>query len=252
MSQLNSGTSNSSIRKDTITNSNVFDTITFPLMTYTLGVEFYLSSDILKAVLFTKKSNSNFVIHSYTLTNTNYAFVKDHIYFLDYYLRTNYNHILNTNYKKIKFPIVTNGSLYIPHLLFIRTGIEKNYNYLEYPVRAPVVFSQLFNESFFEQNIDKVNKFNKEIIRENIENADTLNYDTIIVQLTCFHNDETIYQIINTYVEMLSLGSYTVLNNLVFVIDMAYDGFINFYYIHGLSNLVEKNNIKIKIFSEEI
>ena len=107
--------------KDFISPNSQFE---FFEITFSVCIDFYLTTDPLIAFLKYRKEGLNPVIHFISNDLSEDAYIRD-INYIDIQLRSNLLQILNSAGKQIKYPIIFNGNTYFQYLFFIRNSKYK-------------------------------------------------------------------------------------------------------------------------------
>ncbi len=90
-------------------------------ITFSVCIDFYLTTDPLIAFLKYRKEGLNPVIHLISNEINEDSYIRD-VNYIDLHLRSNFLHILNSAGKQIKYPIIYNGNTYFQYLFFMRNS----------------------------------------------------------------------------------------------------------------------------------
>ena len=198
--------------------------ISFPFQEIGKNINFMITSDITKSILYIKNSSYNeYILNSYSFETRNNAFVKD-LFFYEFYLRTNFEKLIKS--KKIKFPLILYGNVFFPEIIFFRGDEEINFKLLENPIKSALLIGQLLPPSFFKE-IEKINNINCKVINDNIEIAEYLEYKTIIVNLLPFSENKQVFTIIKYYIEFIKTHLYYNVNEINFLLNITEEEFHN-------------------------
>lgn len=228
--------------KDTL----LFEKCELPFTFNSKQIDFFLSNDVLKCILFCQKnSSSKFIVHNFTFCNNKFAINKD-VFMSDMYIRSNLEALLkNINFK---MPLALNGNLFLPSVTFYRSNFQKEFKLLENPISCPILITQMIYETILDGSFEEIDLINYEFIKDNLNISEVLNFETIVVNFTNIDNHNYIQQIIKFYLDLCD--EYQTVNNLIFLINYEYDSFEKFITLHTLNETLEKKKIKTRIFNE--
>ena len=210
-------------------------------------VKFYLIDDITKIInLSSKQGNKSIVLYT-TFTNNSHSVIKDFTCFNDLYIRTNLKNILKN--KNINYPILINGSIYIPNLIFLRNSYS--FGLIDNPILTQAIITQLFNLDIDLKQEDKT-RCNTLLIKEVIDFLVLLEYDTIIINLIGLSYDTNVYSLINNYLEEVYRLDCNTIKNIFFVANSSLTSLHKFFETHNLDNKIMEMKFKCKtiVFSE--
>ena len=244
---LNSSTTQDSDRKKNLINSDILllkpknipknninnekevfhyqiEKMNFPFQEIGKNINFMITSDITKSILYIKNSSYNeYILNSFTFETRNNAFIKD-LFFYEFYLRTNFQKLIIS--KNIKFPLILYGNVFFPEILFYRGDEEINFKLLENPIKTSLLIGQLLPPSFLKE-FEKINLINSKVINDNIEIAEYLEYKTIIVNLLPFSENNQVFTIIKYYIDFIKNNLNYNVNEINFLLNITEEEFQN-------------------------
>jgi hypothetical protein len=211
------------------------------------SVKFYLIDDITKIINLSSKQGNKAIVLYTTFTNNSYAVTKDFTCFNDLYIRTNLKNILKN--KKINYPILINGSIYIPNLIFLRNSYS--FGLIDNPILTQAIITQLFNKDIDIKLEDK-GRCNELLIKEIIDFLVLLDYDTVIINLIGLSYDANVCSMINLYLEEIYRLDCDTIKNILFVANSSLISLNKFFETHNLDKKIIEMKYKCKtiVFSE--
>jgi hypothetical protein len=240
------------INQDLIINNNIYEQINFPFTNEGKLVTFFLSSDIIKSLLFIKKSsNAEYVLHSFSFITNKNAFFHD-FYFQEINLRSNFEKLIKN--KNIIFPLILNGNVFFPNLIFFRGDEDLNFKILKNPIITPLIISQLLPENF-PLNFNNIVDINNKIIEENLEISHELFFDQIIINLIPVSDNSLLFSIIKMYIENIKKNINYRIKSIAFLINISDDQianeeqFKNFILTSDIQFILDDENFKSKIIT---
>ena len=250
-SLINDNKSNN-INQDLIINNNTYERINFPFSQEGKLITFFLSSDITKSLLFIKKtSNAEYVLHSFSFITNKNAFFHD-FYFQEINLRSNFEKLIKN--KNIIFPLILNGNVFFPNLIFFRGDEDLNFKILKNPIITPLIISQLLPENF-PLNFNNIVDINNKIIEENLEISHELFFDQIIINLIPVSDNSLLFSIIKMYIENIKKNIIYRIKSIAFLINISDDQianeeqFKNFILTSDIQFILDDENFKSKIIT---
>jgi hypothetical protein len=230
-----------------ISSLSVFEPTDFPFFLFNKQIDFFLTNDLIKCILYSYKENSQeYLLQLMTYKNTRKGLEED-IYFIDFKLRSNFSNLITK--KKINFPLILNGNVYFPNLCFFRSHSSKLYSKLELPITSPFILTQLAHKGIFDDPV-AIEKINHQVIKEALETSEKLNYQNLIVNLINFESDAEIFEVIKCYINCLVCEELFFVKNIVFAMSYTYEGFLNFMHFHDINNILTNYKIKSRLFVE--
>ena len=198
--------------------------INFPFQETGKNINFMITTDLTKSILYIKNSSYNeYILNSYTFETRNNAFIKD-LFFYEFYLRTNFQKLIIS--KNIKFPLILYGNVFFPEIMFYRGDEEINFKLLENPIKTSLLIGQLLPPSFLKE-FEKINIINSKVINDNIEIAEYLEYKTIIVNLLPFSENNQVFTIIKYYIDFIKNNLNYNVNEINFLLNITEEEFQN-------------------------
>ena len=232
--------------------NNKFERINFPFTKEGKIITFFLSSDIVKSLLFIKKSsNIEYVLHSFSFITNKNAFFHD-FYFYEINLRSNFEKLIKN--KNILFPIILNGNVFFPNLIFFRGDEDLNFKILKNPIITPLIISQLLPENF-PLNFKNIVAINNKIIEENLEISHELSFEQIIINLIPVSDNSLLFSIIKMYIENIKKNINYRIKSIAFLINISDDQianeeqFKNFILTSDIQFILDDENFKSKIIT---
>ena len=232
--------------------NNKFERINFPFTKEGKIITFFLSSDIVKSLLFIKKSsNIEYVLHSFSFITNKNAFFHD-FYFYEINLRSNFEKLIKN--KNILFPIILNGNVFFPNLIFFRGDEDLNFKILKNPIITPLIISQLLPENF-PLNFKNIVAINNKIIEENLEISHELSFEQIIINLIPVSDNSLLFSIIKMYIENIKKNINYRIKSIAFLININEDQianeeqFKNFILSSDIQIILDDENFKSKIIT---
>ena len=232
--------------------NNKFERINFPFTKEGKIITFFLSSDIVKSLLFIKKSsNIEYVLHSFSFITNKNAFFHD-FYFYEINLRSNFEKLIKN--KNILFPIILNGNVFFPNLIFFRGDEDLNFKILNNPIITPLIISQLLPENF-PLNFKNIVAINNKIIEENLEISHELSFEQIIINLIPVSDNSLLFSIIKMYIENIKKNINYRIKSIAFLININEDQianeeqFKNFILSSDIQIILDDENFKSKIIT---
>jgi hypothetical protein len=198
----------------------------------------YLVKDIIYLINNLNKQSHKVILHQYTFTNNSYAVIKDYTYLAEYFIRTNLESISKN--KKISYPLLTNGSIYVPGLLYIRHSIALNYDLLVHPISIPLILTQLLDFD------DDRKEYNDISISQNIQFTDLLGYDTVLVNMIGVGGERSLCDLFDGYFSEISKLNNSGVINFYFIFDCGVENLAHVYKV-CIETLLNKYNFKIEI-----
>ena len=238
----NQTTNISSFNTNSFTKSFQFEQIQYPFHNISTikHFTFFLASDLPKVFLFlSKSSSSEYIFHYFTYILNKNAFFHD-MFFYELLLRTNIiKHLKNKN---IKYPIILNGNVFIPNLVFFRSEETLNFKLLSSPVTTPMIVSQYFHFDFGE-NESLIERINYKIIEENFDITEYLNYDSIVVGINTITENKFLTSFMKMYISIIKKRK---VQKLGFIINAGEDDLKGYLEKNGILDCIRKQNGKVR------
>lgn len=201
---------------------------------------FFLTSDLPKVFLFLSKTSvSEHIFHYFTYILNKNAFFHD-MFFYELFLRTNI--IKHLKSKNVKYPIILNGNVFIPNLVFFRSEESLNFKLLSCPVTTAMLVSQYFHFDFGE-NESLIERINYKIIEENFDITEYLNYDTIVVGINTITENKFLTSFMKMYISILKKRK---VKTLGFVINAGEEDLKGYLEKNGILDCIRKQNGKVR------
>ena len=162
------------------------------------------------------------------------------MFFYELLLRTNIiKHLKNKN---IKYPIILNGNVFIPNLVFFRSEETLNFKLLSSPVTTPMIVSQYFHFDFGE-NESLIERINYKIIEENFDITEYLNYDSIVVGINTITENKFLTSFMKMYISIIKKRK---VKKLGFIINAGEDDLKGYLEKNGILDCIRKQNGKVR------
>ena len=231
-----------SYNTNSFTKSFLFEQIQYPFHNISAikHFTFFLTSDLPKVFLFLSKSSlSDYIFHYFTYILNKNAFFHD-MFFYELFLRTNI--VKHLKSKNIKYPIILNGNVFIPNLVFFRSEESLNFKLLSSPVATPTIVSQYFHFDFGE-NESLIERINYKIIEENFDITEYLNYDTVVVGINTITENKFLTSFMKMYISIIKKRK---VKKLGFVINAGEEDLKGYLEKNGILDCIRKQNGKVR------